>query len=371
MTDERNAKMLERVRALLAKADTTNFPAEAETFRAKADELMTAYSISAWQVEDAQRGLDRRATPTRRDFDRAWRHSPFRSELMQIFYDLARHCRCVVGHRGIDYSRNIAPVYGLPSDLDYLDALFTSVMLEVAKSLTPSVDHNGEVGHEVYKQRQAGIAWPEITRKVYKAGLVTLTKGEFKKLAERYPSHFDGMDPEDVGWDDLSRYDYAGFNGGVREIVKKRLANYNRRYVRDHGLQGERNYVRPEVYQRSFIFGFEQEMRDRIERLSASSRRAYDTEHGANSMALAVRDIRQQAIDLYDNEFPPPPPPPPLTEEEIKAIKDATRKLPAIRTREVVVDYGAMQKGREKARDTELTNNPSRRVGGERPGLPG
>jgi hypothetical protein len=369
MTDDRTAKMLERVRALLAKADSTTFPAEAETFRAKADELMTAYSLSQWQVEEAQRGSTERVKPVRRDFDRAWRHSKFRSDLFGLFQDIAAHCRCVVGWRGINYDTNVCPVYGLPSDLDYLDALFTSVMLEVAKNLQPAVDPNGELGHEVFKQRQAGIAWPEITRKTFRAGLVTLTKGEFKKLNERYSGHpLDGMDPEDASWDDIVVNDPWGFDGGVRESIKNRLANANRRYVRENGLQGERNYVKPEVYQRSFMIGFSDEMERRIWAMRDASRKSYDGDHGSGSMALAVKDIRQMAVELYDAEFPPPPPP-----EPVPVDPNAPKPRPgrAVKVREVAVDYGAMSAGRRKARETKLSNNPSRRVGGDKPGLPG
>lgn len=369
MTIETTEKMLERVRALLAKAEGTDFPAEAEAFRAKADELMTRHSIGIWQVEEAQRGVERRVTPTRRDFAHSWSKSRFRSELRMMFFTLAQHCRCVIGHRGIKYGENAyTPVYGLPSDLAYLDALFTSLMLEVAKNLQPPVDPNGEIGHEVFKQRQAGIEWPEITRKIVRAGLTTVTRGEFKKLQERAYGDLDGYDKEDVTWDDITRHDPFGFDGGVRESIKNRLANYNRKYVRDNGLHGQRNYVRPEVYQRSFMMGFEDEIEARVMAQQASSRKAYDADHGSGSMSLAVRDIRSQALDVYNADFPPPPPPPPLTEEEIKKIN----KLPVrrVKMREVAVDYGAMNAGRQKAREVNLSNNPSRRVGGDKPGLP-
>jgi hypothetical protein len=81
MTDTTSHKMLERVRALLAKADSTNFPEEAETFRAKADELMTRHSISQWAVEQAEAGRSAPIKPERRDFERAWRASKFSSDL--------------------------------------------------------------------------------------------------------------------------------------------------------------------------------------------------------------------------------------------------------------------------------------------------
>jgi hypothetical protein len=49
-TEERRAKKLAQVRMLLAKADSTKFPDEADTFRAKADELMAQYAIEAFEV---------------------------------------------------------------------------------------------------------------------------------------------------------------------------------------------------------------------------------------------------------------------------------------------------------------------------------
>lgn len=351
MTD-RKAKMLEKVRALLAKADATTFPAEAETFRAKADELMTVYSIEAWQVEQLEAGRNVREVPERRDFDRAWRASKFRQQLVDMFDALATHCRCVVGYRG-SHGAGI-PVYGLPSDLDYLDMLFTSLMLEVAKNMSPPVNANGDLGEQVYQQRQAGIAWPEITRKVYMAGLVTLTAGEFKKLSQNAGDSFDGMDAEEVTWTDITSYD--GWDD-VRTSVKNRLANANRRYVRDHNLQGQRNYVKPEIYQRSFMYGFGDEIRRRLRAMRAASETAWNQEHQAGSMALAVRDIRSQALSLYEQEYPPPPPIP---------VDPNAKPGKALKLKEVTVDYGAMAAGSAKAREANLSSHPSRRVGGNR-----
>jgi hypothetical protein len=42
-----------------------------------------------------------------------------------MFESVANHCRCVVGQPGL-HKRVTIPVYGLPSDLDYLDVLFTT-----------------------------------------------------------------------------------------------------------------------------------------------------------------------------------------------------------------------------------------------------
>lgn len=365
MTNDNTAKMLERVRALLAKADSTNFPEEAEAFRAKADELMTRHSISQWAVEQAEQGRNVAAKPERRDFSRSWVGSKFRTELFDLFCAVAEHCRCVVGTRG--QTRDGLPVYGLPSDLDYLDMLFTTLNLEVAKNMSPPVNPNGELGEEVFKQRQSGITWPEITRKVFNAGLVTLTKGEFDKLRANYwaGDRFDGMDREEVSWADIiaveSGREFDDYSP-VKQSIKNRLANANRRYVRDNGKQGERNYVKPEVYQRSFMMGFRQEVRIRLMNMATASRTAYDADHDAGSMALAVRDIREQAMELYKEEFPPPPP---LTEEELARLRNLPKGR-ALKMREVTVDYGAMGKGRSAGARVNLSQNPSRGVGGRK-----
>lgn len=344
--NDKQAKMLETVRALLAKAEATEFPQEADAFRAKADQLMTRFAIDKWMVDAAQNGINATTRPERRDFDRSWRSSKFRQDLFYMFSALAEHCRCAVGYRGQTYE--LLPVYGLPSDLDYLDMLYTSLALEVAKNLQPPVDPTGELGHEVFKQRQAGIAWPEITRKVYNAGLIKLSKAERAKLNERLERW--GHAPILTGepeWDKLYQFE------PVWSSMKNRLANANRRYVKAEGLDAERNYVKPEVYQRSFMLGFADEIVDRIHKMSAAARAAYDAEGKGESFALAVRDVKSQAVDLYNSEFPPPPPSPVTPGAK-------SRKLPKLK--EVAVDYSAMSAGRSKARDAELGNKPGNRV---------
>jgi hypothetical protein len=362
---DKTAKMLERVRALLAKADSTDFPEEAAAFRAKADELMTAYAIDQFMVDQAQRGLNQTVRPERRDFTPTWIGSRFRDDLYTMFWAVAEHCRCVVGSRG--YTHRSIPVYGLPSDLDYLDLLFTNLNLEVAKNMDPPVDPAGEVGHEVFKQRQAGISWPRITEKMYKAGLVKLTKAERAKL-DRLDRLYADERPDEITWDYLKHWDWDRTGrselGEVRTSMKNRLANANRRYVKDHGLEQERNYVKPEVYQRSFMYGFRQEIRDRIWDLQLRNRKRYDEQHQSSEFALAVRDIKQMAVELYEQDYPPPAPI--KVDPNAKPVK-SRRRMPAVR--EVRIDHGAIAKGREAGAKADLSNQPGRRVGGDKGSL--
>jgi hypothetical protein len=367
--DTKTAKMMERVRALLAKADDRSVtPEEAEAFRAKADELMTRFAIDQFMIDQLAAGREVRQEIERRDFARA--EGKFWWELEAMFNALARHCRCVVGHRGA--TRAGKPVFGLRSDLDYLDLLFTNIQLEVAKNLQPPVDPNGELGHEVFKQRQAGIAWKEITRKVYDAGLVDLTKGEREKLEANmkgWMGNGSTFEPDHrPTFAEIKRNEKALFGRGyyaeelgeVLKSVKNRLANANRRYVRDNGLDMERNYVKPEVYQRSFIYGFEAEIRDRLQAMRMATQKSYDDQHKGSEFALAVRDVYQQAVAVYEAAYPPPPP----VEVDPNYKPPKGRKLAKVR--EVAVDYSAIRAGRAKARDTNLSNRPGDRIGRDR-----
>jgi hypothetical protein len=374
MTDtasEKRAKRLQTIRYCLALAnDPAAEPGEAEAARTRADHLMTAYSIEQWEAETPDRPGERPKPEIRWVSIDWWYDTKDRDSAMALhlmWERVYRHCRCVIAFRGQGkdsaHTWREMPVVGLPSDLDWADQLFTSLMLQLGLNLSPAVDPNGDPGEQVYRQRQSGTDWPEITRRMFQAGLVTLTKGEFKKLADKYPDHFNGMDPEDCDWEDIKNHDWDGFQGGVRESIKNRLANLNRKYVKANGLQGERNYVRPDIYQRSFTEGFSREVRLRLIRMSDEFKRGYDSEHGSGSMDLVVADIRQQAVVLYNQTWPEPPP--------VKV--DPNYKPPrgrSVQVREKARSSAAAHAGAAEARKANLSNTASERIGSPR-GLPG
>jgi hypothetical protein len=164
------SKILERVRALMAKADGTNFPEEAEAFRAKADELMAKHAIEMWQVVEAQRGLNQSGLKAEvREFERVWASSPYREALYSLFWEVARHCRC----RPV-YEKSVRrmPVVGMPSDLDYLDLLYTSLALELTRRVDPKPLPELSEIENLVMLKEAGMSWPEIARRMIEAGLV-------------------------------------------------------------------------------------------------------------------------------------------------------------------------------------------------------
>jgi hypothetical protein len=250
--EEKKAKMLERVRALLAKADGTNFPAEADTFRQKADELMTEYAIEQWEVNEAQGAVGARPKPERRDFDVSWYGTNSRhKELWALMCRVAEHCRCklIYWHS----NAGIIPAIGLPSDLDWFDLLFTHLMLQMGKGLEPHPNPERSMIENLVTMKEAGMKWERIGELLYNA---------------------DQLDHE---------YDR---NMGV-DFTKKYTA-----YCREHGR--ERLRTTPSVYQRSFAVGFVNEVSTRLRR-QASER--------GTGMELVLRDIKDEIDGTAEEMF--------------------------------------------------------------------
>lgn len=255
-----NDKMLERVRALLAKADSTNFPEEADAFRAKADELMTAYAIEQWMIDEAQAGVNARPKPESRDIDTSWYWTNSRKdELWSLFHGLARHCRCkVIYWRGY----NTTPVIGLPSDLDYFDMLFTHLMLQMAKGLEPKPDPARSMIDNLIRMKEAGMKWARIGELLYDIG----------QLDEPYTR-----------------------NTGVR--FTKLYADA----CREQGRPQLR--VAPSVYQRSYAMGFVNEVKTRLR----NQAKLTEEKTSGNDKALALRDIKHVIDELADEMYGKPP----------------------------------------------------------------
>jgi Protein of unknown function (DUF2786) len=348
-TAAHRAKMLERVRALLAKADSTNFPEEANTFRAKADALMTQYAIDQWQVDAATGAANARPEPEVRQVDFSWwsnGHS-LRDHLWDLLWDVAAHCRCVVATRGYGSghggSYSTMPVIGLPSDLDYMDMLFTHLMLQMQKEMAPQPNPTQTLGENALRMRQAGMGMREgkdsMAPLLWRAGMLPLTDQQQDKYRH--------VAPEDH-WRTLP------------SSLQKSLVGRVRRAINDEAKrtgQPVPTHVHPRVWHRSFGAGFVGEVRKRF----AEMRRAQEAPTGGStgSMALAIVDIRQQAINLYDELWPRP---------ETVATKGRSRALP---TREVAFSGEAYTSGRQAGARADIHANPSKRVGNPTPGLPG
>jgi hypothetical protein len=123
-----DAKVLARIRALLAKAEGTTFDAEAEAFTAKAQDLMTRHAIDATVLLTADHD-DLRADVVVR---RVHLDNPYAAEKVDL---LAVVCRAngvrTVWHDTLGF----ATVVGLPVDLDMSELLFTSLLVQANRAL--------------------------------------------------------------------------------------------------------------------------------------------------------------------------------------------------------------------------------------------
>ena len=114
-------RMLGRIRALLAKAEATEFAEEAEALSARAQELMAKYSIDhallAAESGQAQTPGGRRIAVD----------NPYEAPKATLLQTVAQANRCrVVWSKDV----GLVTVIGFPADLDAVELLFTSLLVQ-------------------------------------------------------------------------------------------------------------------------------------------------------------------------------------------------------------------------------------------------
>lgn len=130
-------RLLATVRALLAKAESTTFPEEADALTAKAQQLMSRHAIDAAMVDD---GAGRRVEP---DHRRLVIDPPYASAKLTVLGGVAGANRCQVVFSDQD---DRAHLFGFPVDLDVVEVLYTSLLLQATAAMTvagPQKDRSG------------------------------------------------------------------------------------------------------------------------------------------------------------------------------------------------------------------------------------
>lgn len=121
-----NEKALGKVRALLAKAEATEFPDEAEALSAKAQDLMSRYSLN-----EALAHHDRGRTPAAAA-RRIWLDNPYaaaKATLVQVVSQSNR-CQAVWAAR-----LGFVTVIGCETDLDLVELLTTSLLVQANRAM--------------------------------------------------------------------------------------------------------------------------------------------------------------------------------------------------------------------------------------------
>ncbi|MBH1935504.1 DUF2786 domain-containing protein [Streptomyces sp. AV19] len=129
-------KALGRIRALLAKAESTDFPEEAEAFSAKAQELMARHSIDAALLPDQDASADG---------PRACRlgvEGPYESAKALLLGAVAEanHCRAVWSAESA-----FSTVVGFDADLELVELMYTSLLVQADTAMRRAADahHQG------------------------------------------------------------------------------------------------------------------------------------------------------------------------------------------------------------------------------------
>lgn len=119
--------VLAKVRALLAKAESTSFEAEAEALTAKAQELMSRHSIDDLLARETVGGRRERPAARRIPVDDPYANA--KSTLLSTIAS-ANGVRCV-WHPDLA----LMTVVGFDADLDGIDALFTSLLVQATRRM--------------------------------------------------------------------------------------------------------------------------------------------------------------------------------------------------------------------------------------------
>jgi hypothetical protein len=128
--------ILGKVRSLLAKAESTTFPEEAEALTAKAAELMQRYAIDAAML-DAEAVADARRRGERPEVRHLLVEDPYASAKYLLLSAVAS------AHRGqVVWSRHDrrATVVAFPADLVVIETLFTSLLLQAGQALVHAIE---------------------------------------------------------------------------------------------------------------------------------------------------------------------------------------------------------------------------------------
>lgn len=133
-------KVTQRVRALLAKAESTGFPEEGEAFTAKAQELIARHAIDQAML-DAGADEPRLGTAGRRMLI----DDPYAKAKSLLLNQVVAANRCSsVWHPDLSMST----VFGQPSDLDAIEMLFTSLLTQATAAMVTAGRSLGAEGRE-------------------------------------------------------------------------------------------------------------------------------------------------------------------------------------------------------------------------------
>lgn len=130
-------KILGRVRGLLAKAESTEFPDEAEALSAKAQELMNRHAFDRAML-DAEKHVAQSATSRR-----LWLDNPYLTAKAQLVHVVARANRC----RAVMYDKiGFIALVGDELDLEITELLSMSLLVQATRAMVSAGSQTTRTG---------------------------------------------------------------------------------------------------------------------------------------------------------------------------------------------------------------------------------
>lgn len=130
-------RVLRKVRALLAKAESTEYDDEAEALTAKAQQLMTSHSIERAMAEGSQQA---RSHPAVR---RIWLDAPYLTAKSMVIHAVARSNDC---YSILSKTWGFVTLVGHIADLDTTELLSTSLLVQATRAMTATGSHTTRYG---------------------------------------------------------------------------------------------------------------------------------------------------------------------------------------------------------------------------------
>lgn len=160
-------KVLKKVRNLLEKADSTEFPEERDSLLAGAEKIMLKYAIDEAELEKSRPAAER-MVPESITIDIVPKGHHLLDQLTRLAMGFAAHYRCRIIFYGAIQGKNsffnktMANVVGFPSDLRFFELQFTNARLHIMSQIEPMADLGKSFDENVYILHDAGMSWRKI-----------------------------------------------------------------------------------------------------------------------------------------------------------------------------------------------------------------
>lgn len=316
MAEDKRAEIMEKVRKLLSKAESTTYGPEQEALLGKADKLMVQYAIAQFEI-DSMVDPTQRAKPEQYNFPVCESGSHLWNELTQLSGAVCDFFDCKVVYSGLHLKGRYpitAMMVGFPESVRSAEQLFQSLKIQLMGQLNPKYESTRSCADNIVVMKDAGMKWSDIF-------------AELKRGA-----------PHDVQAESLS--------DGMEE--RSKLGRIKTVYDNRKKALGEPpTKVSPKNYQTNFAAAFAAEVHLRMLEVKRARSQDEVTETGT-SVALVLRSRQEEVDEMYED----------LWGGKVRNMAHAGGK----------VNHAARQAGAKAGRNADLSG-ATRNVGGTKGAL--